>query len=59
MPEIAKKYLENLKDHMQESFRVAQTNKTTKMLLEKINLDRKIKNFRLMWVILCNAIIQD
>jgi hypothetical protein len=32
MPEIAEKYLENLKDHIQESFRVAQTNKTTKMI---------------------------
>jgi hypothetical protein len=43
MPKIAKKYLENSKDHMQGSFRVAQTNKTTKMILEKINHDRKIK----------------
>jgi hypothetical protein len=43
MPKIANKYLENIKDHMQESFRVAQKNKTTKMILEKINHDRKIK----------------
>ena len=32
MPDITRKYLENFKDHMRESFRVAQKKKTTKLI---------------------------
>jgi hypothetical protein len=32
MPDITRKYLENFKDHMRESFRVAQKKKTTKFI---------------------------
>ena len=43
MPEIAKKYLENLKITMASSFRIAKQNRNTRMELEQINHNRIIK----------------
>lgn len=43
IPEIAKKYLESLKEAMDQSFKIAIQNRDLQMDISKINYDRKIK----------------
>ena len=44
MPEIARNYLNHLKETLDNSFERAATNRNTRMELEQINHNRKIKN---------------
>ena len=56
IPEEAKSYVENLKHHLKESFRIAQTNTNVKVDKTKLDTERKLKkaNYKIGDLVLAN-----